>query len=119
MKIIRNTFRLRKEQKRKLAAKTVGRTVMSSVMDWSLGSVIILETPKENKENTKEEEEQGLNVENLSVIVRQNEVPEKRTCMRQKEERQLTNADIPMPCGNTLCITCNTTDPQKQIFNAD
>eukprot|EP00972_Heterocapsa_arctica_P059706 8805119-Heterocapsa_arctica.AAC.1 len=49
----------------------------------------------------------------------QKDVPEQRTCMVPKEGRQLMKGDIPADCGNKDCITCNATNPDKQLIDPD
>eukprot|EP00972_Heterocapsa_arctica_P022781 3353537-Heterocapsa_arctica.AAC.1 len=49
----------------------------------------------------------------------QKDVPQQRTCMLPKEGSQLTKGDIPADCGDKACITCNATNPDKQMTNPD
>jgi hypothetical protein len=116
--ISRNTFRLKIAQSGKWASKTLEKAVWNSMTDWSLAGASILKKPRDKVE---EEQEQGLNVANMCVIVNQSELLEHRTCLKPKENRQLTMADYAgsMPCGDSMCITCHTSDPQRQIFSGD
>eukprot|EP00972_Heterocapsa_arctica_P055847 8237423-Heterocapsa_arctica.AAC.1 len=39
--------------------------------------------------------------------------------MIPKEDRQLTEGDIPAECGDKGCVTCNARDPAKKMTNPD
>eukprot|EP00972_Heterocapsa_arctica_P056352 8313344-Heterocapsa_arctica.AAC.1 len=87
--------------------------------DWSLQAAIILEGPRKEKCAPTEVTEPEQNVEDMAVVVMQKDVPEQKTCMIPKKDRQLIKGDIPGDCGNKDCITCNATNPEKQLIDPD